>query len=136
MVAASVTLPGILTVYDAPGVKSALGFRVATVLVGEFMLTVAGTGEPPLVGTSVKVEVVKVDGFIASPNVTIMLAAALTPVAPLGGFVDTTGVTGGHGHSDVGSGGVGGGGVTGGHGHSDVGSGGVGGGGGVDCESI
>ena len=114
--AASVTLPAILAVYETPAAKFEVGFRVATVL-PEPMVTVAGTGVPPLVGTSVKVEVVKADGFIASPNVTTMLAEALTPVAPLAGFVDTTGVTGGHGHSDVGSGGVGG-------------------GGGVDCESI
>ena len=87
--AASVTLPVILAVYVAPGVKST-GFRVATVLVGEFMLTVAGTGVPPLVGTSVKVEVVTVDGFIASLNVATTLDETATLVAPSAGFVDTT----------------------------------------------
>jgi hypothetical protein len=92
--AASVTLPAILAVYKTPAAKFEVGFRVATVL-PEPMVTVAGTGVPPLVGTSVKVEVVKVDGFIASPNVTTMLAEALTPVAPLAGFVDTHWGTGG-----------------------------------------
>ena len=88
--AASVTLPAILAVYKTPAAKFEVGFRVATVLVGEFMVTVAGTGVPPLVGTSVKVEVVTVDGFIASLKVATTLAEALTPVAPSAGFVDTT----------------------------------------------
>ena len=54
------------------------------------MVTVAGTGVPPLVGTSVKVDVVTVDGFIASLNVATTLDEAATFVAPSAGVVDTT----------------------------------------------
>ena len=87
--AASVTLPAILAVYDTPAAKFEMGFRVATVL-PEPMVTVAGTGVPPLVGTSVKVEVVTVDGFIASLKVATTLDEAATLLAPSAGFVDTT----------------------------------------------
>ena len=93
--ATSVTPVVILAVYVTPAAKFAFGFRVATVL-PEIMVTVAGTGVPLLVCTSVKVEVVTVDGFIASLNVATTLAEAATFVAPSAGVVDAT-VGGGFG---------------------------------------
>ncbi len=54
------------------------------------MVTVAGIFAPPLVCTSVKEEVVMLEGFIASLNVATTLEEAETPVAPVVGMVDTT----------------------------------------------
>ena len=58
--AASVAPAVIVAVYVAPAVRSAVGFRVATVL-PELIATVADTGVPPPLGWSVKVEVEMVD---------------------------------------------------------------------------
>jgi hypothetical protein len=76
-----------VAVYMAPAVKSADGFKVATVL-PEFMVTVAGTDAPPLV-FRVK-EDVTLEGFIASLNVATTFEVAETPVAPEVGLVDST----------------------------------------------
>jgi hypothetical protein len=79
----------IVAVYVIPATRFALGFRVATVL-PELSVTVAGTDAPLLVCTSVKVEAVTLEGFIASLNVATTLEEAATPVAPADGLVDTT----------------------------------------------
>jgi hypothetical protein len=79
----------IVAVYAVPATKFALGFRVATVL-PEPSVTVAGTGAPLLVCTSVKVEAVTLEGFIASLNVATTLEELATPRAPEAGTVDNT----------------------------------------------
>jgi hypothetical protein len=78
-----------VAVYPVPAARFELGFRVATVL-PELRVTVAGTGVPVLVCTSVKVEAVTLEGFIASLNVATTLEVEPTPVAPAVGTVDTT----------------------------------------------
>ena len=54
------------------------------------MIPTAGIFAPSLVGTSVKEEVVMVEGFIGSLNVATTLEVAETPVARSAGVVDTT----------------------------------------------
>ena len=87
--AASSAAVDMVAVYWVPAAKFAWGFRVATVL-PELRVTVAGTGVPVLVCTSVKVEAVTLEGFIASLNVATTLEVEPTPVAPAAGTVDTT----------------------------------------------
>jgi hypothetical protein len=87
--AASSAAVDMVAVYSVPAARFALGFRVATVL-PELRVTVAGTGVPVLVCTSVKVDAVTLEGFIASLNVATTLEVEPTPVAPAVGTVDTT----------------------------------------------
>jgi hypothetical protein len=76
-----------VAVYVAPAVKSADGFKVATVLSG-FSVKVAGTDAPPLVCN--KKDEVTLEGFIASLNVATTFEVAETPIAPEVGLVDST----------------------------------------------
>ncbi len=85
--ATSVTAVDIVAVYWIPAAKFVEGLSVA--VVPEYDTT-AGIFVPPLVGCSVKEEVVMLEGFIASLNVATMLEEAETPVAPEAGVVDTT----------------------------------------------
>jgi hypothetical protein len=87
--AASSAAVDMVAVYPVPAARFEFGFRVATVL-PELRVTVAGTGVPVLVCTSVKVEAVTLEGFIASLNVATTLEVEPTPVAPAVGTVDTT----------------------------------------------